>query len=596
MMRRQAFLVSVALGLVLGLALMLLSPAARADGAVPDAPAQKPTAEEFARGKKLFETALKLFNEGAYDVALASFEQSYRVAGRPSALRNVAQCHRNLHHFVEAYDVYDALLARHATELSAADKTLVTQATDELGTLTGTITVVTSPGASIEVDSHAVGKAPVKPTRVPLGPHRVTVEQEGFLPFATEISIAPGQAARVEATLKPESTTGRLAVRELHEHPVHVFVDGNDLGPAPFEGELSAGEHTLEAKSDRFSSERRTITIKKKERAEITVDAVALTGLLRVTATVNGGVAQVAQITLDGKLVAAGSYQAEVNDGPHTLSIAAPGYVTVTRPLTIERGQTLAVDVPLASNTPARGTQPEDFRGVYVRLNVEGAINPAGMPDNGAAPVTQASHDPGLGIGGTARVGYSFHWLAAEVVGTFLGAFGSQDLQLSSQNPSTNTQHYTIRQDFNANGFIGAGARATSRDESFRFTVGLAPGVAVRSFKAHIENNGGGGGSCLGAGDPSCGGSSGGEGSGVGYTTFGLRADAGLLMGSTPGTKFFLGLQSWVDFPPRTLAVGPDTGSSIPNNGFAAPGRGIYVVSGGPQFFIGPQVGIQFGR
>jgi hypothetical protein len=573
------------------------SASAQAATPVPDPPAAKPSADDLAKAKKLFETGFKLFNEGAFDVALANFEQSYRLAGRPSALRNLAQCHRSLHHFVEAYEAYDALLARHASELPANDQALIKQAKDELANLSGTIGVTAPAGAKIEIDGKAIGAAPLaKPVRTTLGSHKLVVSQDGFVPFAQDVSIAPAQDVKVEAVLKPEPNTGHLAVRELHDHPVHVFVDGKDVGPAPYEGELSAGDHSLEAKGDKFTSEKRTITIVKKERQEITLDAIATLGMLRVNATPT-----TAQISVDGKPVGAGLYQGEFAEGPHTVEVTAPGYESVSRSIAVERGQTMNLDVPLGTVGGARGSTPADFRGVFVRLNLEGMIG-NGMPDN-AGTVATASSDPSFGFGGTARVGYSLHWLAFEAVGTFLAAFAQQDLQLESSATGTSngTQHFKINQQGpSANGFIGAGARVTSRDDTFRFTAGLTPGLAIRSLRAHIENNGNNGpsngGTCLGPSDPGCNSNGTNDDMGVGYTTFALRADGGILMGSTPGTKFFVGIQSWLDFPPGKLAVGPDTRSPIPNNAFAAPGRGIYVVSGGPQVFVGPEIGVQFGR
>src|SRR5205085_7024696 len=69
---------------------------------IPSPPSGKPAAADEVTAKKNFESGLKLYGEGSYAEALIAFEQSYRVGGRPSALKNIAQCHRNLKHLGEA--------------------------------------------------------------------------------------------------------------------------------------------------------------------------------------------------------------------------------------------------------------------------------------------------------------------------------------------------------------------------------------------------------------------------------------------------------------------------------------------------------------
>src|SRR5580765_6451960 len=98
---------------------------------IPSPPASKPTPAEEATAKRNFDSGLKLYGEGSYAEALIAFEQSYRRGGRPSALKNIAQCHRNLKHFVDAYEAYEQMLALHEAQLSPADKTAVRQALEE---------------------------------------------------------------------------------------------------------------------------------------------------------------------------------------------------------------------------------------------------------------------------------------------------------------------------------------------------------------------------------------------------------------------------------------------------------------------------------
>ena len=66
--------------------------------------AGRPSPQDASEAKRRFASGLKLYGEHAYTEALAEFEASYRLGGRPSALRNIAQCHRDMRHFAEAYE------------------------------------------------------------------------------------------------------------------------------------------------------------------------------------------------------------------------------------------------------------------------------------------------------------------------------------------------------------------------------------------------------------------------------------------------------------------------------------------------------------
>src|SRR5271166_4670955 len=107
----------------------------------PSARAAPPTAADVASAKKLFEQGLKLYNEGSYREALSDFLHANELSPRASIPRNIAQCHRDLREFAEAYDSYQTLLTKYGATMSAADKRAVQRAIDELASLTATVKV-----------------------------------------------------------------------------------------------------------------------------------------------------------------------------------------------------------------------------------------------------------------------------------------------------------------------------------------------------------------------------------------------------------------------------------------------------------------------
>src|SRR5580692_5836155 len=135
-----------------------LRSAPAASQTAPKVAAAAPSVQDAAEALRRFKAGVKLYGEKAYTEALAEFETSYRLGGRASALRNVAQCQRDLRHFAEAYDAYDRLLKLHGGELSTADKDAVGHALAELAELSGTVSIKSSEaGAAVELDGAPLG-------------------------------------------------------------------------------------------------------------------------------------------------------------------------------------------------------------------------------------------------------------------------------------------------------------------------------------------------------------------------------------------------------------------------------------------------------
>jgi hypothetical protein len=206
--------------------------------------------------------------------------------------------------------------------------------------------------------------------------------------------------------------------------------------------------------------------------------------------------------------------------------------------------------------------------------------------------------------GATLRIGRAWSWYGAEVVGLF--SFEHRDREYRFDETTGGTTR-TINFDDQSNApaaFIGIGPRVTSKDDGVRFTFGIAPGLGIHTFTPRRQHDSGGGTpNNPGSGsrfvtntsqNQSTSGQSDQQFASAGYTAFGLLMDAGILIGSTPGTKFYLGAQAWVDFAP-TLVTGPDTQTPIPNGAFKQPGRGI-TVTDGTQLYFGPTFGLQFGH
>jgi hypothetical protein len=574
---------------------------------IPSPPTGKPSVADEAAAKKNFESGLKLYGEGAYAEALIAFEQSYRVGGRPSALKNIAQCHRSMKHFVEAYEALEQMITVHDAQVTAADKRAAQQTMEELAVLTGTIEVTVSESdAEIGIDGRTIAKSPMaKPKRVAVGSHTVRVTKATFAPNEQQVNVGSQETKKVDVKLEPEKNTGRVVVREQSARDVHVFVDGEDKGPAPWEGDVAAGDHTFEAKSARFASEARRIKVTAKERTDLSLDALPLTGHLRVTT-----VPATANISIDGKPVGSGAWEGDLPEGPHRIAVGYEGQAPQLREVTIARGQLVVQEIPVVA--AIAGGSYTDYRGIYVSF-VLSAMAGFGSADNTSAVFRQNDEFIGAGTA-TLRIGHAWDWYSAEGVAILMLEGRTHGYQYDIADPTRGggSRSDSIRDhSFAPSAFFGPGGRATSKGDSVRFTFGLSPGLTIRTFNPKRDpdcegcntsqpgTNPGGGNSFAPSGQTTTNqptSTNQGENyEAAGYTTFGLVADVGVYFGSTPGPKFFLGLQTWIDFPPDTIVTGPDRTTPAPNSAFTQPGRGITLIDG-PQFYFGPSLGLRFGH
>ncbi len=575
------------------LVLSLIAPGALA--APPQPPATPVNDAAAADAKRHFEAGVKLYAERVYAGALAEFEESYRLAGKAVALKNVAQCHRDLKQFAEAYDTYRQLLAQHATDLKPKDKADVEKSVEELAKVIGTIEIVAEPaGAEISIDGKVVGTTPLKPVHVDVGAHEIKIGKPGFQPFAKSVTLVAEQHAAVSAALVPEVTTGRVAVAEPGGLAVKVLVDDKEVGSAPWEGDLAPGTHTIQLVGEGLASEKRSVDVQVKGRVELSLGAQATVGKLDVRVVPSSG-----EILLDAKPLGRGSYVGPVEPGQHTLEASASGFHAQRTTITIERGKTLPIVVTLIEDRPA--AKPDDgkrrhhddddddvvdrkdaYRGTYGRLSVTfpyplaGGLDPSGMAPAAAGDPGTSARDDFFAGGAGLRVGYNFDPIGVEFVGNFLYTKYSNALKWPDV---TETMSFT-----SMGAFAGAGVRVTSREETVRVSCGLALGAVFRWTKLNDTWA-----PVTGVGPSNVTPSSNDVSDARIKPAAGF--DAELMIGATPGTRFVLGVESWVEllgettvaYDPRSLGARP-----LP--------QGPYTLSKNTVFYFGPHVGLQFGR
>jgi hypothetical protein len=540
----------------LALALTSLAPA------LPALAQPKPSAAELAEAKTHFEKGLKLYKEKALPEAVAEFTQANKLVPRASVLRNIAQCHRDMRQFALAYADYAELLEKYRVTLKAAEIKSIEEALADLGVLTGLVKIDASePGATVEVDGREVGATPLdKPVRANVGPHDVAVKKAGFGAFTARVELAGKDEVTVAAKLAKDA--GHLVVTAVGGATgARLLVDGADVGALPWEGDLPAGPHRLDVAGADLHAPTRSIELARGARSEVVLELSREVGHLLVDPRVAD-----AEIKVDGAVVAKGAWEGELKAGRHELEIAAPGFVTLRRVVLVNKGERRVEGVVLEAIAQAK----QEYRGIYA--GVDGAFalspNPANFAETlCAGTLTCTASGLALGPAGTVDVGYSWGSFGVEGVGMFrwteehvAGAGKATGFKAA---PSLDTT-------FDQTAFGGgAGARYFTKHAVARFTGGMRVLLVHELFAEKVSSD-----SLFPGRVPAT----------TNATTAQLAWDAGLLLGSTPGAKFHVGVTASLEFfgsPMEPIPVKP------PVSGFT--------VEHGVQLFIGPTLGVQFG-
>lgn len=93
------------------------------------------------------------------------------------------------------------------------------------------------------------GPPPIVRPNVAEGTHAVAVMADGYQDFRTTCEVRPGNDCVINAELRPVGVPVIVRTQEGIRGAT-LFVDGESMGPVPYEGQLPAGEHRFEIRAD----------------------------------------------------------------------------------------------------------------------------------------------------------------------------------------------------------------------------------------------------------------------------------------------------------------------------------------------------------
>jgi len=499
----------------------------------------------------------------------------------------------------EAYEAYDEIQRSSGAKLVGGDKTVVVNRLKDLATKTGALSLhVEEPGADVQLDGKALGTSPLALlTRVAVGSHEVHVTKAGFVPFVSRVDVASDVKATVDVALVRAATTGHVVVQAPPgSEPLRVVIDGIDRGATPWEGDLPAGAHEIAGRSSSATVAPQGVMVTAGEREQVTLITTATAAHVQIRTSDGKGL-----VYLDGVVKGEGAFEGDTAPGPHSVVVTREGYERYEKAFTLGPRETMAETVTLhptaAAAAAAAGPVAERaFAGVYGGFGFGGLFGVSGQGtdlETSCDELGASSCNTPKAIGGGAYgyVGYTWDPVGFEL---FLAGEGDTVQQTANFNGSAPQFASLIGQEkFQYARFGGLAALRVRATTSFgsvlRGSIAGGVGFSIKEMtmvrKATASGTTGGD-----AYVPSP--------EFVQYVSPALTLEASLQLRITPTVALTLGLLLWADNASiaGTNDVAPSSGRELYSKSGALPiETPQYHLATGPQVFLGPQLGMQFG-
>jgi hypothetical protein len=398
------------------------------------------------------------------------------------------------------------------------------------------------------------------------------------------------------ATPAASATPGHVVVRLAGGagEPLRVIVDGVDVGATPWEGDLPPGPHQIAGRSSTASAAPQAIDVTPGSRTSVDLIAFPIGAHLQVRTSDGKGI-----IFVDGVARGEGAFSGDVAPGPHAVAVAREGYERFEKSLSLADKETWAETVtlrPVAAKGPASTEGVErSFEGIYGGIGFLAAFGVGSQGtdlDGGCTSLGASSCGTSLPIGGglAGYVGWTWYpvgfelYLAAladqnKETATFTGKGAPNQLPASFP-PRTETFSYV-----RVGGGAAIRARASFQNRLIRGSIAGGVGFAYREMfmtrKASATD--GSGATSNYVPDP------------VGYYSPAISISGEGQLRISPTISLAIGLHMWAD----NASIGGSNSATPPSQpptlGNYFQPTPVYHFATGPQVFLLPYLGMQFG-
>ena len=214
--------------------------------------------------------------------------------------------------------------------------------------------------ASVYIDDALAGKVPFKSKALKSGKHSVRIVKKLYDEYGETVTVTDNQTITISPNLSANFAEITLKV----DADAEIWVNNEKKGARTWTGTLGSGIYKIECKQENHET---TVTTKeivpKMQGQTLTLEAPRpIYGSLNVVSTPN-----FAKIYLDGNLVGeTPKFVREVLIGSHNLRLEKEGCASLTKAITITKGETLEVQEKLDSGRSVTVKTDRDGDQIFV--------------------------------------------------------------------------------------------------------------------------------------------------------------------------------------------------------------------------------------
>lgn len=189
------------------------------------------------------------------------------------------------------------------------------------------LTITSAPiGANVAIDGKEIGITPWS-GEMKAGNHKVLITSNGYLKEERIIPVQNNRDADVTFALNREPGPGKLHIETEPAESI-VSIDGQQVGTAPYNGDVAPGEHQLDVSNEGFKTIAQQINLEAGQQLSLKLALQQATAgqvppLIAVASDPQG-----AMLFLDGKQIGPTPIKARSVAGPHEIKLALDGYTT----------------------------------------------------------------------------------------------------------------------------------------------------------------------------------------------------------------------------------------------------------------------------
>jgi hypothetical protein len=293
-----------------------------------------------------WDAAKQLADANDYKGAGVEFQRAYDLSQNPRVLYNLGVIEKLQTHYARAVAAWNRELTEGAGKLTPSETVELKNAIAIVQQFVTAIDVTANEAdATLFIDDYAVGKTPFTASvPIDVGKHTLKLTKAGFVDSTQQVEVASGQKTPVTFKIDPQNKTALVSVTVGGAPTATVFIDGKDMGPAPFKGELSADRHTIEARAPGFVTVGQTVDVQYHQPMSLvlSLSQERHEGKLKITAP-DG-----AEIAVDQRKVGVGTWEGVVSTtGGHQIVVTKPGSQAYSTEVMVADDQTREVDAVL---------------------------------------------------------------------------------------------------------------------------------------------------------------------------------------------------------------------------------------------------------